>query len=178
MIRLAAAVLLLGVVALPLSAWPAPPVTWLAAVALAVGGLGVLAWSPSLVTAAGSLVLIAYTAALMIAEAPSRAAPSIALGATLVLLLTLVHFGGRVRGAMLGPSVVAAQVRRWLFVTGLGIAAAAALVAAAPFIAALLAGAPMPIVISAAALGAVLAVAGIIALLGGARAGGGGGWAG
>jgi hypothetical protein len=166
MIRLGAAVLLSAVVALPLSAWPAPPVTWLAAVALAVGGLGVLAWSPSLVAAAGSLVLIAYTAALVIAEAPSRAAPSIGLGAALVLLLTVVHFGGRVRGAMLGPSVVAAQVRRWLTVIALGIGAAAALVTAAPFGGAVLAGAPMPVVISAAALGAVLAVAGIIALLG------------
>jgi hypothetical protein len=178
MIRLAAAVLLLGVVGLPLSVWPAPPVTWLAAVALAAGGLGVLAWSPSLVTAAGSLVLIAYTAALVIAEAPSRAVPSIALGAALVLLLTVVHFGGRVQGAMLGPSVVAAQVRRWLTVIALGIAAAAALVTAAPFVAALLAGAPLPVVISAAALGAVLTVAGIIALLGGGRAGVGGGRAG
>jgi hypothetical protein len=178
MIRLAAAVLLLGVVALPLSVWPAPPVTWLAAAALAAGGLGVLAWSPSLVTVAGALVLIAYTAALVIAEAPSRAAPSIGLGAALVLLLTVVHFGGRIRGAMLGRSVIAAQVRQWLTVTGLGIAAAAGLVTAAPSVGALLAGAPMPVVISAAALGAVLAVAGIVALLGGARGGGGGGRAG
>ena len=165
MMRLAAALLLLVVMALPLSVRPAPPVTWLAAAGLALGGIGVLAWSVPLVTAAGALALVAHAMALAIAGPEAAPAAAIALGAGLVLLLALVHFGGRVRGAMRGPGVVVAQARQWLMVAGLGTVVAVALVMAAPPLGAALGRAPMPVVVAAAALGAVVAVAGVIALL-------------
>ncbi|HEX4994305.1 MAG TPA: hypothetical protein VFX87_05020, partial [Methylomirabilota bacterium] len=113
MMRLAAMVLLAVVAALPLGVRPStPPVTWLAVAALAVGGVGVVAWSVPVVTAAGSLVVIAYALALAIAGAADDSLTAIVLGAALVLLLALVHFGGRVRGAMMGPSVIASQARQ------------------------------------------------------------------
>ena len=101
----------------------------------------------------------------MIAAPAAESLTGIALGATLVLLLALVHFAGRARGAALGPSVIASQVRQWLAVVGLGTVAAAVLTAAAAPLGVALRSATLPVVVSAAALGAVLTVAGVIALL-------------
>ena len=166
MMRLAALVLLAIVAALPLAVRPStPPVTWLATVALVVGAAGVIAWSVPLVTAAGSLVVIAYALALVVAGPAADSLIAIALGATLVLLLALVHLGGRVRGAFLGPSVVAAQARQWLAVVGSGVVVAVVLTVAAAPLGAALRGASLPVVVIAAALGAVLTVAGVITLL-------------
>jgi hypothetical protein len=166
MMRLAAIVLLAVLTALPLSVRPStPPVTWLATAALVVGGAGVVAWSVPLVTAASSLVVIAYALALVIARPAADSLTALALGATLVLLLALVHLGGRVRGAALGPAVIAVQAREWLAVVGLGVVAAVALGAAAAPLGVALRSAALPVVVVAAALGAVLAVAGVIALV-------------
>jgi hypothetical protein len=164
--RLAAVVLLAVLAALPLGVRPvSPPVTWIVTVALALGGVGVIMWSVPLVTAAGSLVVVAYALALVIAGPVAEPLSAIALGMTLVLLLTLVHFQGRVRGAALGPSVVAVQARQWLAVVGLGGAAAIALVAAAGPLGAALRSATLPMMVVAAAVGAVLTVAGVITLV-------------
>jgi hypothetical protein len=166
MMRLAAMVLLAVLAALPLSVRPsAPPVTWLATAALVVGGVGVIAWSVPLVTAAGSLVLIAYALALVIAGPAAEPLTAIALGSTLALLLPLVHFGGRVRGAVLGPSVIASQARQWLAVVGWGAVAAVVLTQAAAPLGVALRSATLPVAVIAAALGAVLTVAGVIALV-------------
>ena len=166
MIRLAAMVLLAVLAALPLAVRPStPPVTWLATAALVVGGVGVIAWSVPLVTAAASLVVIAYALALVIAGPAADSLTAIALGATLVLLLALVHLGGRIRGAFLGPSVIAAQARRWLAVVGGGVVVAVVLTAAAAPLGVALRGATLPVVVIAGALGAVLTVAGVIVLV-------------
>jgi hypothetical protein len=164
--RLAAVVLLAVLAALPLGVRPvSPPVTWIVTVALALGGVGVIVWSVPLVTAAGSLVVIAYALALAIAGPIAEPLSALALGMTLVLLLALVHFQGRVRGAALGPSVIAVQARQWLAVVGLGGAAAIALVAAAGPLGAALRSATLPMMVVAAAVGAVLTVAGVITLV-------------
>jgi hypothetical protein len=166
MMRLAALVLLAVLAALPLAVRPStPPVAWLATVALVVGGAGVIAWSVPLVTAAGSLVVIAYALALVVAGSAADSLIPIALGATLVLLLALVHLGSRVGGAFLGPSVIAAQARQWLAVVGSGVVVALVLTAAAAPLGAALRDATLPVVVIAAALGAVLTVAGVITLL-------------
>jgi hypothetical protein len=166
MMRLAAMVLLAVLAALPLTVRPSsPPVTWLATAALLVGVVGVIAWSVPLVTAAGSLVLIAYALALVIAGPAADPLAAIALGSTLVLLLALVHFGGRVRGAALGPSVIASQVRQSVAVVGWGAVAAVVLTQAAAPLGVALRSVPLPLVVLAAALGAVLTVAGVIALV-------------
>ena len=54
-----------------------------------------IAWSVPLVTA-GPLALIAYALALLVAGPAADPLIAVALGATLVLLLALVHFAGRV----------------------------------------------------------------------------------
>ena len=166
MMRLAALVLLAILAALPLGVRPpTPPVTWIATVALVAGGVGVIVWSVPLVTAAGSLVVIAYALALVVAGPAADALTAIALGATLVLLLALVHLGGRVRGAAVDPSVIVVQARQWLVVVGLGVVAAIGLGAAAGPLGGALRSATLPAVVIAAALGAVLTVAGVMALV-------------
>jgi hypothetical protein len=166
MMRLAALALLATMASLPLSVRPSPlPVAWLAAAALLVGGVGVVAWSVPMVTAAGSLVVIAYALALAVGGPAADPLTAIALGATLVLLLALVHFAGRTRGAALGPSVLAAQARQWLAVVGLGAAVAVTLTVAAAPLGGALRSAALPLVVVAAALGAILTVGGVIALV-------------
>lgn len=165
MMRLAAAVLIAAVVAFPLAVLPSPPVTWLAVSALVVGGAGVVALSVPLVTAGASLAMIAYTLALVIARPPFDPVAAIAFGATLVLLLALAHFAGRVHGAAIGPSVIAAQIRHWLVIVAAGVMAAVMLTAAAAAFGLTLLGAALPVVVVVAALGVLMTVAGVVALV-------------
>jgi predicted Co/Zn/Cd cation transporter (cation efflux family) len=165
MLRLAAGVLVAVLVAIPLAVLPAAPVTWLAMAALGVGGAGVLVLSVPMVTTGASLALIAYASALVIAGPAVDPVAAIAVGATLVLLLALVHFAGRVQGAALGPAVIAAQVRHWLVIVALGAAAAVGLTAGGVVLGPTLRGASMPVVVVAAALGALMTTAGVIALV-------------
>jgi hypothetical protein len=165
MMRLAAAVLVAVLVALPLAVLPSPPVTWLAGSGFVVGGVGAVALSVPLATAGASLALIAYALALVIVRPPLDPFAATAFGATLVLLLSLVHFAGRVQGAAIGPSVIASQIRRWLGIVLVGVVAAVGLTAAAAALGPMLQGAALPLVVAAAALGALVTVAGALALV-------------
>jgi hypothetical protein len=165
MMRLAAVTLVAVVTGIPLAILPAAPVTWLSVVALVIGGIGALALSVTLVTAGASLSLIAYAVALALARPAADPIASVVLGGTLVLLLALVHFAGRIDGAVVGPGVVAGQIRHWLVIVALGVAAAAVLMTAGAMLGPALAGATLPVVVVAAALGAVLTVAGAISLV-------------
>jgi hypothetical protein len=165
MMRLGAVILVGVLVAFPLAALAAPPITWLAGIALGIGGAGVGALSVPLVTTGASVALIAYALALVIARPAADPLAAIAFGATLVLLLALVHFAGRVQGAAVGAAVVTAQVRHWLAVVAAGVVAALALTAGGAVLGPTLLGATLPVVVAAGALGALLAVAGVIALV-------------
>jgi hypothetical protein len=165
MIRLAIGVLVALVAGIPLAILPAAPVSWLAVVAAATGGVGVLALSVSLVTASASLSLIAYALALSWARPAADPVVSVILGGALVLVLALTHFARGSEGAMLGPGVIAGLIRHWLAIVGLGVAAALVLVLGAVVLVPLVAGASLPVVVVAGALGAALTVAGVIALL-------------
>ncbi len=165
MMRLAAAVLVGILAALPLTVRPFPPVTWLAVAVLVVGGAAVAALSVPLVTAGASLALIAYALAVVIAQPPVDPVTAIVLGATVVLLMGLVHFAGRSQGAAVGPRVVASQVRHWLVVVAIGVVAAIVLAAAAAALGPALAGAALPLIVVVAALGALMTVAGVVALV-------------
>lgn len=165
MIRLATAALVAILVGIPLAILPAAPVTWLAVVALVIGTIGALVLSVAFVTAGASLTLIAYAVALALARPAADPIASVVLGGTLVLLLALVHFANRIEGAVVGPGVVAGQIRHWLAIVALGVAAAAALTLGGAALGPALVGATLPVVVVAAALGALLAVAGVISLV-------------
>jgi hypothetical protein len=165
MMRLAALVLVAVVAGIPLEILAAAPVTWLAGAALSVGGVGALALSMSFVTAGAALALIAYTLALTAGRPAADPIVSVVFGGTLVLLLALVHFAGRVDGALIGRGVIAGQLRRWLGIVALGVVAAGGLAAGGAVLGPILVGATLPIVVVAAALGSLLTVAGVIALV-------------
>jgi hypothetical protein len=165
MLRLAAAVLLVVLVAFPVAVLPAPPVTWLAVVALAVAGSGIAMLSVPVVTAGAALALITYALALMIAQPPVDPVAAIGVGADAVVLLALVQFAGHAQGALLGPAVLAGRIRQWLGAVGLGVAVTGALVTVATVLGLVLRGATLPVVVATAALGALLAMAGLVALM-------------
>jgi hypothetical protein len=165
MMPLAALVLVAVLVAIPLAVLPAAPVTWLAILAFCVAGAGVIVGSRPIVTAGASLALIAYAVALVTAEAVVDPLAAVAFGATLVLLLPLVHLSAHVHGAAIGPAVIAVQIRHWLVIVALGVVAAIGLTAAAAMVGTTLRGASLPLVVVAAALGALMTTAGVIALV-------------
>jgi hypothetical protein len=165
MIRLAAAALLLVVVAFPLAVLPLAPVTWLAGAALGVGGAGVALGSVGIVSTGAAVAVIGYALALMIARPAPEPLTAGALGATLVVLLALVHLGGRMRGAALGAGVMAGQARQCLGVVAAGVVAASAVTLGGAALGPLVRGATLPVVVAAAALGVLLAGAGVIALV-------------
>ena len=166
MMRLVAAALVLVVVAFPLAVYPAAPVTWLVLIALLAAGAGVALLSAPVVTAGAALALIAHAAALLIARPAVDLVGAVALGVTLTLLLSVVHFGARVEGAVLGASVLASQAREWVMVIAAGVLAAVSLAVGGSVLAGMFRGASLPMVVAAAALGAALAMASVIALVG------------
>jgi hypothetical protein len=165
MTRAAAVLLVAAVVAFPLTAFPAAPVTWLAGAALAIGVLGASALSVPLVTAGAAVALVAHALALVLTRAPADPIAGTALGATLVLLLAVVHLAARTHGAAVGLGVVAGQVRQWLAVALAGVAVAMALATAAALLGPAILGASLPIVIITGVVGAVLTASGLVALL-------------
>jgi hypothetical protein len=165
MMRLAAGMLIVGLGVVPLAMWPGVPVTWLVVLALLVGGVGVVALSVPLVTVSASLALIAYTLALTITRMPVDPFTAIVVGVTMVLLLALVHFASGAEGATIGRAVITSQLRRWLLIVGAGAMAALALTVVAVGLAPIVTGGVLPVAIVIAALGALVAAAGVIALL-------------
>jgi hypothetical protein len=165
MLRLAGAILLVVLVAFPVAVLPAAPVTWLAVVALAVAGAGIAMLSVPVVTAGATLALITYALALVIAQPPVDPVAAIGVGADALVLLALVQFAGHAQGALLGPAVLAGRLRQWLAAAGLGVAVTGALVTVATVLGLVLRDATLPVVAAAAALGALLAMAGLVALM-------------
>ena len=166
MMRVIAAAFALTACAVPLVIDPAAPVTWLVLLALGAQGFGIAVLAVPVVTAGGALALVAYTVALLIVQPPVNPVGAIALGASLTALVLIVHFAARTQGAALGPTVLATQAREWLRVVAAGVIGAATLLIAATALAGVFRALTLPSVIAAAALGALVAMAGGVALAG------------
>jgi hypothetical protein len=121
-------VLAVAVVGYPLLIAPVRSVLVIGVAALALCALGLVVRSAALMTAGGVLALGQYAFALWLAAGPPRLASAVLFGVGLVLLIETADFSRRVRGATLGPGLVAAQVSYWVRFAGL--AGAAALFAA------------------------------------------------
>ena len=121
-------ILAVAVLGYPLLIAPARSVLVIGLAALALCALGLVVRSGALVTASGVLALGQYVFALWLAAGPPRLAGAALFGIGLVLLVEIADFSRRVRGATLGPGLVASQVRYWVGFGGL--AGVAALVAA------------------------------------------------
>jgi hypothetical protein len=164
MMRLTGVSLVTVLVAFPLAERAGAPIAWLAAVAFGVGGAGVVMRSVPLVTIGAAFALITYALARLITRPADDPIAAIGFGATLVALLALVHFTSRVHGAALGPAVLTAQIRQWLTVILVGVVAAGVLTLGAAALGLVFAGATLPMIVVVAVLGAVLTIAGVVAL--------------
>jgi hypothetical protein len=164
-VQVVAAIVVAGLVGLPLVFMPSPFLAWLAGPAFVVGVAGVLLVSVPLVTATASLALIEYALALVTSGAPVDLVTASGFGAALFLLLELVHLAGRIQDATVGRSVVATHVRSWLAIVALGAAASAALSIGGSLLRLAVAGTSLPLVVVASAVGALLTVAGVLVLL-------------
>jgi hypothetical protein len=121
-------VLAVAVLGYPLLITPARSVLVIGLGALALFALGLVVRSGALVTAGGVLALGQYAFALWLGAGSPRLAGAVIFGVALVLLLETADFSRRVRGATLGPGLVASQVRYWVGFAAL--ASAVALLAA------------------------------------------------
>jgi hypothetical protein len=121
-------VLAVAVLGYPLLIAPVRSVLVIGLAALALCALGLVVRSAALVTAGGVLAVGQYASALWLAAGPPRLTGAVLFGVGLVLLVETADFSRRVRGATLGPGLVAAQVSHWVGFAGL--AGAAALFAA------------------------------------------------
>lgn len=165
--RLTALALMAMLAGLPLTVVPSPSLYLgaLATLALVVGGAGALAASVPLATGGGALALIEYALALAVARPDPDLVTGTAVGLALVLLPASVHFASRTRGAALLPPVLRSQARHWLALVALGALAAAVVAVGGEALAFALRGTALPVVVAASALGALTAVAGVIALV-------------
>src|SRR4029450_4471975 len=143
-------VLTVAVLGYPLFVAPARGVLVIGLAALVLCALGLVVRSGALVTAGGVLALGQYALALWLAAAPPRLAGAVLFGVGLMLLVETADFSRRVRGATLGPGLVASQVRYWGGFAGLagsrglcaaGLATAASAVGRLPWAPAVAAGA-------------------------------------
>ena len=143
--------LVLGVAVLgyPLLIAPVRSVLVIGLAGLILCALGLVVRSAALVTAGGALALGQYALALWLAAGPPRLAGAALFGVGLVLLVETADFSRRVRGATLGPGLVATQVRYWvgfaalvgaLALVGAGLATAASVVVRLPWAPAFAAG--------------------------------------
>ena len=162
MTRLLAGLLVLPLVGLPLLA----EASWLTGTIGAAAGVlcvgGIVGWSFRLLRAGAALSLIEYAVALWVSAVPPDILAAVAFGVVLMLLLDVVGFDARFRGAALHPGVLRGQIRYWL---GSGATAAGAgflLALATGRIAVQLPAWAYP---AAAALGALGACAGLAGLL-------------
>jgi hypothetical protein len=88
---------------------PSTLVAGFAGVAAAVCAAGVATLSVPLVTAGASLALLEYTVALWQLSRPPDVIAGVGIGLSLLLLLQVIDFARRVRGAALAPAVAGGE---------------------------------------------------------------------
>jgi hypothetical protein len=114
MIRHLAAILAALVVGLPLLFLPSWPVGAIAFVAGASLAGGMLMLRAPLLTVGVTLGLVEYALALRLPAGPSDPLTAVALGVSILLLLQVVDFSRRFRGAAVESAVIRGQLRYWL----------------------------------------------------------------
>jgi hypothetical protein len=157
-----AAVLGLVLVGLPLVVTPSWVIVAPAAVAALLIAVGIVVLSTPLVTAGIAVGLVEYTLALWIGARPLDPLTAVALGAALVLLLQVVDFARRFRGATVDAAVATSQARYWLGTGILGVVVALVVTGLATGLAPALPPAAYPALAAAGALIAVIGVARVI----------------
>jgi hypothetical protein len=157
--RHVAALLGLVLVGLPLVVTSSWVLVAPGAVAALLIATGILTLSTPVVTAGIAMSLVEYTLALWIETRPLDTLTAVALGAALVLLLQVVDFARRSRGAQVNPAVITGQIRYWLRTGILGVTLGLAVTGLATGFVPPLPPAAFPVLATVGALMAVLGVA-------------------
>ncbi len=157
-----AALLGLVLVGLPLVLTPSWIVAAPGALAALLIAAGTLAFSISLLTVGIVASLLEYTLALWIGMRPLDPWSAVAIGAALALLLQVVDFVRRFRGAAVDGGVITSQLHSWLHSGILGVTLGLAVGALAAALTPALTPATSPVL---AAGGTVIAIAAVTHLL-------------
>jgi hypothetical protein len=112
--RHVAALLGVIVVGLPFVITPSSIIIAAGAVAALLIAAGIIRLSPSLVSAGITASLAQYTLALWLDAGPGDPLIAVVLGAVMVVLIQVVDFARRFRGAEVAPAVTRTQIRYWL----------------------------------------------------------------
>ena len=123
---------------------------------------GLIALSTPLATAGIAVSLIEYALALSIGTRPLDPLTAVALGVALVLLLQVVDFARRFRGAQVDAAVVTGQIRYWVRTGILGVMLGLAVTGLATSVVLPLPPAAYLVLVTA---GALISVAGVARLL-------------
>lgn len=161
--RLVAILIAAALGGLPLTVLPSPVLGWLAVPGFVAGTAGVIARSVPLVTVSASLAMIEYALALVVAGAPVDVVTATGFGAALFVLLELAHLAGRMHGAAVGRAVIVLHLRHWMVIVALGAVTSVVLAIGATALRLAVAGTSLPLAVIASAVGALLAVAGVLA---------------
>jgi hypothetical protein len=164
MVRVAA-LLVLVLVGLPFVVLPAGFLAALAAPSAVLCAGGIATRSVPVLTAGVTLAVIEYALALWASEAPLDVPIAALFGVALFLLLELVDFLGRTRGAAVGGSVLPAMIRYWLAIAGAGAGLMVALVAGAAAVRLALPLPSDPMIAALGVLGALTAAGGVLRLV-------------
>jgi hypothetical protein len=157
-IRWLAALQVLVLVGLPVLVLPGRLIGGLGVVAAALCVGGVLGRSVPFVTAGAVLALVQYALALWLSAAPVSLLMSAAIGIALFLLLDIVDFLGRIHGVAVDPAVTRGQIRYWIGIGGVGVAAIVAVVLGATAVPLALPAVGAPALAMAGAVGTFVGV--------------------
>jgi hypothetical protein len=165
MMRPLAGLLALTVAGLPLLTWPSALTAGLAALAAALCAGGILVRIPPFVTAGAVVGLLEYAVALWARARSPDILTALAFGVALALLLQVVDFAARVRGAAVESRVLWALARYWVAAATAAAGVGVGLVALAGHLRLGLPSAALPVM---SAIGALAALVGVLGGLQGA----------
>jgi hypothetical protein len=165
MIRHVAAVLVLILVGFPLVVLPSRLVAVVALVAAALCAGGIAALSVPVLTAGATVAVIEYALALSLVGSHTDLAIAIVFGVALFLLLAMVDFMSRLRGAAAGADVLASMIRYWIAVAAVGAGVTIALAIGGTALAREATRVSYPVAVLGGALGALVAALGVIRLV-------------
>jgi hypothetical protein len=160
-----AAVLALLLAGIPVAARPSWPLAALGAVSAGLSTGAIAARSVPIVTAGATLAAIEYAAALSMADRPLDMPTVIAFAVALFLLLELVDFMGRARGAAVDARAIVSVIRYWVAIIAIGVGFMVALIGAASAVRLAVPAPSYPIAALVGAVGAFVAAVGVMKLV-------------
>lgn len=167
-LRAVAALGALVLVGLPFVVLPSRLLAVPAGAAALLCASGIARLSVPVSTAGVTLAAIEYALALWTSDAPPNVLIAALFGTALYLLLAVVDFAGRIRGAAVDGAVWNAMSRYWLAIAAAGLGLMTALGGGAAVVRLALPPSPDPLLVVLGTVGALAAAGGVFRLVAGA----------